>query len=70
MRTPAMQGGLADCRLAFDEIFLWLFADDWNWASAEVRVSFPHLMMEAPKESQQTHGFTAGALCSLTQGND
>jgi IS1 family transposase len=24
MRTPAMQSGLADCRLSFREIFLWL----------------------------------------------
>ena len=32
-----------------DAIFtIRIFDGDWNWASAEVRVSFPHLMTEAP----------------------
>ena len=39
-----------------DAIFsIRLFDGDWNWASAEVRVSFPHLMTEAPEFFYTTH---------------
>jgi hypothetical protein len=32
-----------------DAVFsIRLFDGDWNWASAEVRVSFPYLLAEAP----------------------